>query len=120
MTSFNNRLKILRLKKGLTQPQLAEDVGLSKSTIGMYEQGRREPDLETLEVLADYFNVDADYLMGRSDKVTVLPERLVYENQQTSADLRYVLDKMKHATDEQQKTIRKLVDAILLEDENNY
>lgn len=42
----------------------------------MYERGRREPDFETLEVIADYFNVDMDYLIGKSDierKITVTP-----------------------------------------------
>ena len=40
----------------------------------MYENGNREPDFETLEMIADFFNVDIDYLLGRTDKTTLLPE----------------------------------------------
>lgn len=40
----------------------------------MWETGNRTPDSETLEMIADYFNVDIDYLLGRTDKTTILPE----------------------------------------------
>ena len=40
----------------------------------MYETGAREPDFETLEKIADFFNVDIDFLLGRTDKTTMLPE----------------------------------------------
>lgn len=63
---FANVLRDLRTRKDLTQRQLAEALGLSESAIGMYERGQREPELETLEAIADYFNVDMDYLTGRS------------------------------------------------------
>lgn len=51
----------------MTQKQLADTLGVSESRIGMYERGKREPDFEMLEAIADYFNVDMDYLTGRSD-----------------------------------------------------
>lgn len=66
-TEFSNTLKRLRKSKGITQAELAKDLGVSKSTISMYEIGAREPDFETLEALADYFNVDMNYLTGWSD-----------------------------------------------------
>lgn len=46
----------------------------------MYETGAREPDFETLEAIADFFNVDIDYLLGRTNKTTVLPESSYYFN----------------------------------------
>ena len=64
---FANVLKALRTRRGITQKQLADVLGLSESAIGMYERAQCEPELETLEAIADYFNVDMDYLMGRSD-----------------------------------------------------
>lgn len=64
---FGKRLKDLRLSHNLTQFDLAESLNLSPSTIGMYEQARREPDMETLIRLAQYFNVSADYLTGSSN-----------------------------------------------------
>lgn len=73
MGKFQNLLKSLRLSRGLTQEELAKSLQISRSTIGMYENGAREPDFETLELIADYFNVDIDYLLGRSSKTTFIP-----------------------------------------------
>lgn len=50
----------------MTQRQLADTLGVSESRIGMYERCQREPDFEMLEAIADYFNVDMDYLTGRT------------------------------------------------------
>ena len=70
MGKFQNILKSLRVAKGLTQDELSKQLNISRSTIGMYEKGAREPDFETLELIADYFNVDTDYLLGRTVKTT--------------------------------------------------
>jgi len=59
------RLKELRRKKDITQEELAKQLQLSPSTIGMYETGRREPDFDTLQMIADYFHVSTDSLLGR-------------------------------------------------------
>ena len=67
---FNNRLKELRAKAGLKQSQLGEKVGVSASTIGMYEQGRRSPDREMLIKLSNVFNVSVDYLLGNDKNNT--------------------------------------------------
>ena len=70
MATFKVRLKELRQSKGLTQRALAERLNISKSAVSMYENGSREPDHETTELIADFFNVDIDYLVGRSDMTT--------------------------------------------------
>jgi len=69
MATFAERLKILREQKGLTQEKLAEAVGVSRSTIGGYEapSKEREPDFEIVRLLADFFGVTVDYLVGRVD-----------------------------------------------------
>lgn len=64
---FGERLKELRLKKKLKQSELGKEIGISASTIGMYEQGRRFADQSTLIKLAQYFNVTTDYLLGFSE-----------------------------------------------------
>ena len=64
---FRERLRELRQNKGLSQSQLADALNISKSAISMYELGKREPDLETLEGIADFFNVDINYLLGKED-----------------------------------------------------
>lgn len=63
---FKDILKKLRQEKNLTQKELAALLRLSSSTIGMYEQGQREPSFEILELLADFFNVDLNVLLDRS------------------------------------------------------
>lgn len=73
MTMFQNVLKALRTSHHLTQDELSKKLQISRSTIGMYEKGAREPDFETLELIADYFNVDIDYLLGRTTKTTYIP-----------------------------------------------
>lgn len=74
MGNFQNIFKQLRISSGLTQVEMAQKIGISRSTIGMYETGAREPDFETLEKIADFFNVDTDYLLGRTSKTELLPE----------------------------------------------
>jgi len=58
------------MEKQLNQTDLGSALNLATSTISMYENGKREPDFETLETIADYFNVDIDYLLGKTDKIT--------------------------------------------------
>ena len=64
---FGTRLTALRKKKKLLQADLAKKIGIARATYGAYEQGTRQPDFETLEKLADYFEVSIDYLLGRTD-----------------------------------------------------
>lgn len=62
MSEFHKILRNLRLEEGLTQKELGDKLKLSNSTISMYERGEREPELEVLEIIADYFNVSIDFL----------------------------------------------------------
>lgn len=64
---FPSQLRELREKKGISQAILARDLGVSKSTIGLYETGDTLPDAKTLHDLAVYFEVSADYLLGLSN-----------------------------------------------------
>lgn len=81
MASFYIILKRLRTASGYSQQELADKLGISKSSINMYERGERQPNFETLEMIADFFNVDIDYLLGRTDKTTILPESSYYMNE---------------------------------------
>lgn len=56
-------LKKLREEKGLTQSELGKKLGISPSTVGMYEQGRRVPDVPILKKMSAFFNVSIDYLL---------------------------------------------------------
>lgn len=66
MANFGAILRNLRVSRDITQEQLASMLGVSRSAVGMYETGGRQPDFEMMETIADIFNVDMDYLMGRS------------------------------------------------------
>lgn len=67
MSKFSDKFKELRKSRNLSQQQLADYLHTSKSSVNMYERGEREPGLEMLEAIADYFNVDMDYLMGKAE-----------------------------------------------------
>lgn len=67
MIEFKNIFIKLRTERQLTQELIAKSLGVSKSTIGMWETGKRLPSTELYEQIADFFNVDMDYLFGRSD-----------------------------------------------------
>ncbi len=66
MSLFGSRLRQLRKEDDLTQRELADNLGLAFSTISMYERGIREPDFETTESIADFFNVSMDFLLGKT------------------------------------------------------
>lgn len=61
------RIKELMRENSLTQVALAEKVGLRQNTISAWLLGKKEPSIRSLWLLADYFNVDIDYLVGRKD-----------------------------------------------------
>lgn len=65
--AFGNRLKLLREERGLTQQMIADILKVERPTIAGYETNRKQPDYQKINVLADYFNVSLDYLLGRSD-----------------------------------------------------
>ena len=64
---FNERLKKLRLESGQTLKLVAKELNLSISAYSNYEQGIREPSLETLAKICKFFDVSADYLLGLED-----------------------------------------------------
>lgn len=72
MSEFYKIFKELRVQHNLTQVELANKLKISKSAISMYETGNREPDFETLENIADFFNVDMNYLLGKTKYTTAV------------------------------------------------
>lgn len=72
--SFSDRLKEIRTKKGISREALAQHLGMSYHTIAKWEAGSRDPDTTVLLQLADLFNVSTDYLLGRTDFPSQLPD----------------------------------------------
>ncbi len=67
MAKVGEVIRVLRIKRGLSQSQLADAMNLKRSAIGNYERGVREPDLDTIEAFADYFDVSIADIMGRDE-----------------------------------------------------
>lgn len=70
---FANELKRLREQKGLTQAELAKELNLSSSAIGMYETSKREPSYTILQTIADYFNVRIQTLLNNNSNPFIIP-----------------------------------------------
>ena len=68
---FSNRLKELRMQAGMTQLQLAQRLGITKSVISFYELSERAPSPDVLIRLAQVFHVSTDYLLGLDRKETI-------------------------------------------------
>lgn len=110
---FRERLKELRKARGISQAALAERLGMSKSTIGMYETGDISPSLEALNALADYFNVDIDYLLGKEIGSTYYLDPEVAQMAQelfARPELRVLFDASKNATKEDIEAVANILD----------
>ena len=69
--TIGERLKDLRVERKLTLEQLADEVGISKSALGKYESDNgKDISPYSISLLADYYGVSSDYLMGRKQKIT--------------------------------------------------
>ena len=68
MATTAERIKQLRKKKGISQSELAELIGVKTNTVSTWERGTRKPDFEALNLLSNYFEVSFEYILGSSDK----------------------------------------------------
>lgn len=67
MTAFGTRLKELRTEKGISQQKLALEILHSQQVVSNWESGAVEPTASAIVAVADYFDVSADYLLGRKE-----------------------------------------------------
>ncbi len=61
------QIRILRKEKNITMKQLGKMIGVSESAVSQYENGKRQPDIDTLIKIADFFNCSMDYLLRRTE-----------------------------------------------------
>jgi len=66
--NFSDRLKFLREELGLKQIELSEKLNMSNSTYNNYEIGIRTPDIETIKIIANFFDVSVDYIVGNTNQ----------------------------------------------------
>ena len=110
---MGDRIKRLRNARNITQKFLADVLEVSTSTVGMYEQNRREPDANTLIKIASFFGVSTDYILCKSNKNSVTPsydsipigkERVIIRGRNGEVDYA-------DFTPEQVKLIRSMIEA---------
>lgn len=104
-----NRLRELRIKSGKSQKDVANFISKTFQAYSLYEQGKREPDNETLSKLADYFSVTIDYLLGRN----IIPETktdLSTDENQKAAEIYEIYDKL---SDEAREKLFEYADDLL-------
>lgn len=65
---FNENLKLAREKRNMTQKEVADQIGVAKSTYSLYESGNREPNVQTIKKIADTLRISADDLLGLSNE----------------------------------------------------
>lgn len=123
---IGNQIKKLRQENKLLQKELAEELNLTQQTISSYESNKREPDSETLQKIAQYFDVSVDYLLGISkertpaDKIKEAlssdPELLdFWDKLSDREDLQELFKKTKNKNPEEVKRIIRVIKA--MEDE---
>ena len=80
MATFGENITALRKKQNKKRQEVADDLGISRSSLEYYEKNKRKPDIEVLTKIADYYGVSADYLLGRTNAET------------TDKDLRFICE----------------------------
>ncbi|ANY70442.1 hypothetical protein BBD42_31050 [Paenibacillus sp. BIHB 4019] len=108
---LGERIAALRKKRGLSQYELAERLGFSRGKLANYEQGTRQPDYDTLNKIATFFEVTTDFLLGRSDETNkqIVPYQLLEETSEIDEKLSEAL---RNLTDEHKDLLLRLIQNI--------
>ena len=114
MATTAERIKQLRKKKGISQSELAEVIGVKNNTVSTWERGTRKPDFEALNLLRDYFEVSFEYILGSSDKeeARVKPTQDELDQLALSALADDLYDNMKKYCQLSTKS-QKMIDALI-------
>lgn len=114
MATTAERIKQLRKKKGISQSELAEVIGVKNNTVSTWERGTRKPDFEALNLLSDYFEVSFEYILGSSDKeeTRVKPTQDELDQLALSALADDLYDNMKKYCQLSTKS-QKMIDALI-------
>ncbi|MGG1249937.1 helix-turn-helix transcriptional regulator [Brevibacillus agri] len=113
--AYGERISELRTRLKLTQDELAKRLGITRAALSHYEKDRREPDYATLQKIADFFEVQVDYLLGRTDDPSS-------SNKQSSDELTTIMyHKWDQLDERRRKQALKLIEILEQEadEENN-
>ncbi|WPZ20036.1 helix-turn-helix transcriptional regulator [Geobacillus subterraneus] len=104
---FPNRLKMLRLQKKLTHQDMADFLGITRQGYSKYENGQSQPDIDTINKLAEFFNVTTDYLLGRTDDPTP-PEQDDIPEELKDPELGLFFKELAEAPEERREQLLKI------------
>lgn len=104
--TFGDRLREARLQKGLTQEQLARQIGVAKSTLTGYEKGNREPDVFKIKRILEILDIDSDYLLGVSRKSSI--DSTIPTDEQID-----LLNKISNIDEADKDLLERIIDVIL-------
>ena len=104
----HNQIKELRKEKNITQNQLAAAIGVSRSSVAMWETNNTQPDFDLIKKLADYFGVSIDYLLGYEIKPTEQKENLEITSQE-----KVVIEKIKKLSNNNLQKVFGYIDGLL-------
>ena len=98
--NFHGNLKIARTSRKMTQKDVAEKIGVAKSTYSLYESGNREPGVAIIKKIAKVLNVSADELLGTNEKEYPQNQSFITEPEQNILDkYNFIDDKGRHTVD---------------------
>lgn len=120
MSKLGSNIRQLREKQGLTQAQLGKSIGLAESTISLYESGKRAPDVDTIESLANFFGITTDHLLGRYEepKLTSGADSDLASISQWPEGAKVLFRARKKLTPEQQRKMLRLIETYISEEED--
>ena len=112
--SIGDNIRDRRLRRNMTQAELAKKLGISKSSVSMYECGNREPEFDLLEKMADLLQVDMNVLLGRGEPlVNNDPELTAYlEALRDRPEMRALFRLSQNATREDVETAVTILEAL--------
>lgn len=107
MPSIGERIKDLRTKNQLTQKELSKITGISEISIRKYESGDRTPKIDAIEKLSTAFNVQIDYIIGRSDFKK-------FDSSIINSDFETLINVIENSSPEHSKLLREIIDIAFL------
>lgn len=103
--SYGDRLKKLREKRGFSQRELTSRLNINRSTYARYELNQTQPDYDTLYLLADYFDVTIDYIIGRSNH----PKLSEKEDIEADEYIKELEEMLKNKPDDERKRLEERI-----------
>ena len=107
------RLKALREEKGISQQKLAERIQTNQQNIHRYEHGFYEPDIQTLKLLADFFETSIDYLVGNTEIRHKIESVQPFD---LNADEAILIEKYRQLRSNARNSVMNMIDTLLEQD----